>query len=70
MGSGLMVCLFIKNRVQQRDPLYSELQISDTIFRPPAVNAQQKLIPHVCIYCDYPLDRYPQAEGEVFSSFE
>ena len=73
VGNGIDIPIYIVVGFMQRDQFNQQHQNIDTFYRPSVVNAQciigSEKIPDAGINCDYAIEKYTQAYGEVVSCF-
>ena len=73
VGDGLDVPIYVIVGFMQRDQFNQQHQNNDTFYRPSVVNAQciigSEKFPDAGINCNYAIDKFSQAYGEIVSCF-
>ena len=73
VGERIDIPIYVIVGIMQRDHLNQQHQNKDTFYRPSVVNAQCNIssekLPDAGISCNYAIDKYSQAYGEIVSCF-
>ena len=73
VGDGVDIHIYVIVGFVQRDQFNQQYQNNDTFYRPSVVNAQciigSEKVPDAGINCNYSIDKYSQAYGEIVSCF-
>ena len=73
VGDGIDVPIYVIVEFMQRDQFNQQHQINDTFYQPNVANSQciigSEIIPAAGINCNYAIDKYSQAYGQVVSCF-
>ena len=73
VGNGVDIPIYVIVGFMQWDQFNQQLQNNDSFYTPSVVNAQcingSEKLPDAGINCDYAIDNYSQAYGEIVSCF-
>ena len=73
VGNGIDIPIYVIVGFMQRDHFNQQHQSKDTFYRPSVVNSECIIgsgkYPDAGINCNYPIDKYSQAYGEIVSCF-
>ena len=73
VGDGIDIRIFLKVGFMQRDQFSQQHQNNDTFYTPSVVKPEciirSEKLPDAGILCNYAIDNYSQAFGDIFSCF-